>query len=204
MIISRSLWRRIAVAAVAIAAIHVAFWAIPRWRATRPQAYPQAYERAVAALKAEFGAAAVEKGVISIPRELIAVPYTGRLLVASKSAGACYLELKGSYAHLVACANRKPAVGVRLTAAGARELWAVFAYLYGTRATCEGPLPPQHKVYMGAFVSEDRTWPTGRRMLVDEDRYFASSGSCWTRSGRRHAPKPLRPSRLMHTQGARR
>ena len=51
-----SLRKRVLIAVAAIAVIHAAFYAVPRWWATRPRFYPEAYEEAVAFARNEIRA----------------------------------------------------------------------------------------------------------------------------------------------------
>lgn len=159
MIISRSLWKRTAIAAVAVAAIHMAFYATPRWWYSQPRIYPQAYEKAVAVLKEEFGAEAVEKGAISMPMQPVVVPYKGRLFAHAPEVSS-YVDLHGNRAYAVTHGAMGSTTGVQLTQREARDLWAMLIYLDGTTALPSSPLfSPGRKLCASGCIAEDDSWP---------------------------------------------
>jgi len=67
--------KRVLIAVIAIAVIHALFVFVPRWWATRPRFDEAAWREAVEILKADVGAAAVEKGTFGIPRIKVKPPY---------------------------------------------------------------------------------------------------------------------------------
>jgi len=75
-----SLRKRIAAAVIAIAVIHLAFYAGPRWWYGRARVYREAYDEATGIIEEQFGEKAVADGVVSIPDEPVSVPYKGQTL----------------------------------------------------------------------------------------------------------------------------
>ena len=122
-----SLKRRIALAIAAIVAIHAAFYVGPRLWYSWPRFYPQGYAQAVSILRETFGDAAVDKGVVTIPRESIVVPYEG-----AKYAGCCYLRLEGDSVTLLTTGFPKARVA-HVKGKAARDLWAEWKYLENVR-----------------------------------------------------------------------
>jgi len=160
-----SMKKRILIAVLAIAAMHAAFYAIPRWWYSRPRVYPQAYEKAMGVLKEQFGEQAVEKGMAAIPRDKLAVPYEGRLVLVNETYDGNYqtlLYLRASGGE--SCLFHKDADhGVeagRLSWERAREAWAEIAYI--ERLITHVPASIGAETPYAGSGSTDFTWPHRR------------------------------------------
>jgi len=165
-----SIKKRVLIAVLAIAAVHTAFYAIPRWRYSRPRVYPQAYEKAVGILKEEFGEKAVEKGIFTIPREAISLPYEGQAYVAGGRERLIIDLRAGRDSYVFGVSTESSATVARVSFERARELWAVVHYLRRAHAALEPNVVlmlgyHQREVGKGAFI--ERTW-LKRRVLTTE------------------------------------
>lgn len=67
--------KRILIALAAILAVHAAFYCVPRVYCAWPRFYEAEYNEAVAILKDVVGAEAVEKGIVTIARGRVSVPF---------------------------------------------------------------------------------------------------------------------------------
>jgi len=143
-----SLRKRIFIAVTAIAVIHLAFYVGPRWWYTRPRFYPKGYEKAVSILKEEFGEAAVERGVFSIPKDAVVVPYKGFAKVQdtlSRTEFHVYLAGDGAYFYFDGLRGKEwVALAARTTAETGRDAWAELAYL--ERTVIRGDITPDCEI----------------------------------------------------------
>lgn len=140
-----SLKVKILLALGAITITHLLFYAVPRWWHSHPRFYPDAYAEAVGVLKEEFGEGAVEKGIVSIPKAPISVPYRGQAMLSGlPQRQMLYISLTEKDAYIVVDPHPAPSNDVihdfsaaRLSPERARELWARFAYLEAATGECD-------------------------------------------------------------------
>lgn len=169
-----SLRKRLLVAVLAIAAVHASFYYIPRWWLTRPRFDEAAWREAVEILKADVGAAAVEKGLFSIPRIPVSTPYevvtsatmTARdstpLLPYGQRQKEVWLRLGGDDCAMLFTKSHtgfsgQPVIdsieACRLGPAEARHVWRVLKYLSTAPSTAASKWEP---------------WPSALRQATDK------------------------------------
>jgi len=141
------LWKRILAAAAGVVAVHFFFTlvlplvpALSKGRAANPlppRFHPEAWNDAVAALKEEVGADAVEKGVFRIPKAELAVPSAGECRVSSDT-GEIPFDMVSRHelrefiydaSGGLFCTNLGGGEAAVLSAGDAQNLWAALAYL---------------------------------------------------------------------------
>jgi len=166
-----SMKKRVLIAIVAIAAVHAAFYAIPRWWYSRPGVCPEAYENAISLLKEDFGAASVERGIVAIPKTPISVPYRGVSYCFSSARNVeLYIRIAGDQSWILHIDWHGVVRAKRVSFAKARQLWALFTYLDSADTTCaRGPVPQDSRISLAADYLADRTWPWSSRKDKYED-----------------------------------
>jgi hypothetical protein len=181
-----TLRKRIIIAVAAIAVIHTVFYVVPRLWLTRLHVDEEAYLDAVEVLTREFGPAAVEKGVVRIPRCALSVPWSGTLLAASRfwpeqmwlhmGARECFV-VRAAYrgasaADMYASARaRKRPVDVNVVQVSrrdARRIWARFEYLDRAEVAYGVPLKIECTEYRPCLSRVDTTWPFASAVERDE------------------------------------
>jgi len=159
MRIARSpLARRIVAFVAAVVIVHAAFYAGPRWWYSRPRVYPQAYEKAVEALKEVVGPAAVERGVFAIAKEPVWVPYEGRAVVKGSPSLVVCLAAPGRDSYLIWDNDSGGSKAAWISRAQAEEAWAAFQYLHTATAAFPGMVPSQANVGVNEIGFVDATW----------------------------------------------
>jgi len=135
-----SLKARIVIAAVAIIVVHLSFYTAPRKYASWPRFYPSAHAKAVSILRETFGSEAVDKGLVSILRSRVSIPYEGQAMaVVQYSLGAetIYVSLSSGCHVVFLGEGADRASAARLPAAEAREIAATLAYLMSARTDAD-------------------------------------------------------------------
>jgi len=166
----RMRWR-IVIAVAAIAAVHAAFYAVPRWRATRPAFHGEEYEKVNAMLAEEFGRGAVVKGIVSIPKDELPLPYSGRAMVCRGSGSIMlYIGGPGKASYLFREDWRAGVSVAEIDWQRARSIWALVEYSTRAKAAVrfiEGRRPLMRPMPYGLA---DTTWPIrrGRRYGLTE------------------------------------
>jgi hypothetical protein len=172
----RNLKVRVLVAVVAIAIVHVAFYATPRWWYSRARVYDGAYRRAVAVLTEEFGEAALKDGPVAIPRMKISVPYRGQATICNEKmrAAILYLDRPGKDSYLLYQNETFDLEAAALSSEQARTMWATLEYL--SRVIVAARMSPPGTYYpekVGGFV--DRTLGSRGIRYVISDQYEYSA-----------------------------
>jgi len=171
-----SIRKRIVIFVAAAVAVHFAFYFLPRYAATRPRFDQKAYDEAVAVLKEEVGASAVDAGVITIPKGPVACPYRGEMIAVGfdpdRNSGV-FLDFRGRETRLILHTGvpnepgKPPEAGMaRLEREQGRRIWDVVSYLAKASAT---PAPRAlHSGEVPGLKLTDRTWLRARIMEFEK------------------------------------
>jgi len=169
-----SLRKRILIAVIAIAVVHLAFYAVPRVYCTWPRFHEAECNEAVGILKETIGAEAVERGIVTIPRRGVSLPYRGVAgLHDWNPAGVNVYMVVGPEnfvirkSHQYGTAPDVPEVWP-LSDAEARSLFAAALYLEGAKADFAGLGPRGIRPAPAWFVFE-RSWPGRTRPIRWDD-----------------------------------
>jgi len=161
---SRLRRKRAVILAVAACAVACALSCIvPRLWCSRPRFYADAYADATALLKQEFGDAAVSRGVISIPKDAIVVPWRAEAATYSALIDASAFVSVNSRSYLVRHLRNKAVECARVPRQDARRAYAVLAYIDRVRTDGGDALVAAlgDGLYFNVGGSElsDRSWP---------------------------------------------
>lgn len=169
--------RRILLAALIAAIVAFAAYAIPRWAASRPRAYPKAYETATGILEEIFGRAAVQKGIVAIDDGPVSVPAYGRVYAegAMTSKSLHMVIAPGYEAVLLDEGEGDGKKALRLIQEDARQVWATLVYLRRIRVANQDFAKDAESADEGTLYESDRAWPWAARKYEGTDEGESSA-----------------------------